>query len=134
MAGLPQMNEQTRSSALCVDIRQPLVVVPQAELQALTGPMAGGEQGLGFSDRPSSCCLTFLIKHLSGSVLTQLRRKRPCVGSGFSVGMQCFFTHLKDPLASVSPPFVLLEIDFYISFVTPTVGTLPPSAVSVLPA
>lgn len=127
------MNEQTRSSALCVDIRQPLVVVPQAELQALTGPMAGGVQGLGFSDRPSSCCLTFLIKHLSGSVLTQLRRKQPCVGLGFSVGMQCFFYTFKGPVGFSFPPFVL-EIDFYISFVTQTVGTLPPGAVSVLPA
>lgn len=84
------MNEQTRSSALWVDIRQLLVVVPQAELQALTAPMAGGEQGLGFSDGRSSCWWTFLIKHLSGSVLTQLRHRQLDFASGFFIEIQCF--------------------------------------------
>lgn len=96
------MNEQTRSSALWVDIRQLLVVVSQAELQALTGPMAGGEQGLGFSDVRSSCWLTFLIKHLSGSVLTELRRRLPDLASGFYGVMECFYI-FKGPVGYSSP-------------------------------
>lgn len=104
------MNEQTRSSALWVDIRQLLVVVPQAKLQALTEPVAGGEQGLGFSDGCSSCWWTFLIKHLSGSVLTQLWRRQPEFASDFSIKMECF-TYLKYPLTSV-PPLCIIRNRF----------------------
>lgn len=104
------MNEQTRCSARWVDIRQLLVVVPQAELQTLTGPMAGGEQGLGFSDGCSSCWWTFLITHSSGSDLTQLWRRQTDFASGFSI--ECnVFTYLQDPLTSV-PPLCMIRNRF----------------------